>query len=661
MAELPDELTPLFWTVLRETAGVVPASRDALNIKGVDSKLVATARPAQHVEAEVAAGTLADAADAVVEISEFERRLARRGAGRTRANLVDSLAWSPDAEALLDLIAKEGLPPGARSKYTTRRFLQDHFRVWKFPNVKLSEVDAGVRAFRGLRELTLSGNNVEVVRHLPPNVQSINLYANRLRGFALEDGPAESVVHLGAGYNYLDEAGLLSVARDLPNVMVLDVGCNSLTNLEQVLTIVESLPKLRHLYLAGNPVALAVDYRTTVIRRLPELESLDEYEITPEFREELAETDAKAAAAADATSRDEGETKIDAAAAADGEGDAEGAGGGGGNEAKESQTSGQPGPPPRDGSSARFVMVLNELRGLLTPQGMAPAADAEEDAAPAKGKKGKKPAKKKGKAAEPEPEDEAASPPPKYFVRVYGLDKEPFVSPLLDLSHEWHLGWREVVDIPVSLELREFCQFGRVTVEVCEQPQPEAPVAEGGAGDAGDGSAGQGSSSADGGEGKDGDGKDGGVGKDGGDGGGKTSEAAAPEAPAPVVLARGHMRIGATVKASRRAVASVREPVTLRPQELPTPTLAEIEKRVTAAEKAAEEKAAEERDGDDAPEPTAEELEKKASAHRKAVRAQRRQLRDTMQVKTELQVCFMLDSNEALPEAAAPPEAADDG
>jgi hypothetical protein len=93
-------------------------------------------------------------------------------------------------------------------------------------------MDPALATFSGLRELNLSGNKVAVVQHVPPGLVSLCAYANNVRRVDVgTSGGVETLVHVGLGYNVLEDDGLYGLARLAPNVEVLDVCWNGLTDL----------------------------------------------------------------------------------------------------------------------------------------------------------------------------------------------------------------------------------------------------------------------------------------------------------------------------------------------------------------------------------------------------------------------------------------------
>lgn len=677
MATSAHPLTSVFWTVLLETAGVKPTGREAFSARGVDKTIIKRATTADLAERSAEYGDGPDAADSVLAIGEFERKLADRKArpARKRAQLVDSHSWSKDVAGLLHLIEEEAVPAGTYSKYKTRTYLQSHFTEWKLPNVKIDELDAGIEAFTGLKELYLSGNELRVIDHVPPSLMSLNVYCNHVERVDLPK-PAASVVNLGAGYNYIDHEGLCSVVRSFPRLRVLDLTCNSLTNLNATLDELEKLEDLSVLCLSGNALALQVGYRTAIMKRFPNMTHLDDIEITEEHREALAEAEEAAKKTAD------GVDGASAAGASEG-GDAAGAGAAPAttDAAADAGDASAPGssaasaiepeaPPVGTGELSatglpcmRIRVNIPQVVGMLTPAALAPQDEEAEDPKAAKGKKAaksKKPAKGKKGKPDPEPEEEGEAPKkedPLYFLRYTLLEgSPPIVSRQVKLGSELGIHHSRIIELPVTIPLREFVQFGRLQLEVCEQPPPPLPEAPQPPAEGDDGAGG--------GEGN-GEREDG-VAHDGAGDGGPAAAGVSVSRPAtpaePIVLATAAVRLEPLLKPTRKPSATVMQPVTFKALELPSPAIDAIDKKVTAKEKAAaeEEREKKEADGEEVVEPTEEELKAKQAAHKKAVRDERRSVREGVQVKCDVEVTAQFDLLEPLVTSTPPPPPKED-
>ena len=114
--------------------------------------------------------------------------------------------------------------------------------------------------------IDLTGNLIGAVRGVP--------VLTRLEGLLLGNNIIESVdAHIG---------------EMLPNLIWLSLADNRLTDLAS-LSFLNSLQKLEHVSLVGNPVTESPDYRLNVIARQPKIRFLDFQRVTDAERKEAKE------------------------------------------------------------------------------------------------------------------------------------------------------------------------------------------------------------------------------------------------------------------------------------------------------------------------------------------------------------------------------------
>jgi hypothetical protein len=147
----------------------------------------------------------------------------------------------------------------------------------------VSKLDAGLKRFPNLTELNVSGNRLTELKNLPASIVSVCAYANDITSVVVASPPLAACIHVGIGYNRLADAQLTPVIISFPNVVVLDVSFNSLTNLDFVASKLELLCSLEHLVLFGNPCALVYGYRRSILSTFPRLKSLDDILIPEDF------------------------------------------------------------------------------------------------------------------------------------------------------------------------------------------------------------------------------------------------------------------------------------------------------------------------------------------------------------------------------------------
>lgn len=167
--------------------------------------------------------------------------------------------WSPE----LDTIA--ALPKSLQ----TLAGVYGRLKTMQLTELEITSIDDAFPIhLEQLNGLDLSSNRVVRLQHLPPKLSQLDAYNNRIETI---DVMNESLIHLGLGFNTIATFPTCPSA-----IMSLDLCFNSLTSLVQVATVLPSLPSLKHLFLHGNPMALCVGYRETILQAAPQLQVLDD-------------------------------------------------------------------------------------------------------------------------------------------------------------------------------------------------------------------------------------------------------------------------------------------------------------------------------------------------------------------------------------------------
>ncbi len=225
-------------------------------------------------------------AEARRALAEFEARLEGEGSALIEGSDCDEeearapradLDWSDEAPEL-DRLAKST---------RTRQFAQldkvvAMVQTLRLGGMGITELDAGTRSLVKLRELTVSGNELEEIANLPAGLVSLQAYGCRVSRLDLQGCPAaaRSLLHLGLGYNALCVVG--SWVEDLSSLASLDLCYNAITDLGAALGLLQTLRgSLRVLHLHGNPCALTPGYRARVLAALPGLALLDGLPVSP--------------------------------------------------------------------------------------------------------------------------------------------------------------------------------------------------------------------------------------------------------------------------------------------------------------------------------------------------------------------------------------------
>jgi Leucine-rich repeat (LRR) protein len=174
-------------------------------------------------------------------------------------------------DGLLGLVEKLGpLNPNL----TSEAFIKPFFKHLNLSQLSIISFDEDLTKFSNLTNLDLSKNNISNIDFLSPKLKFLKVYNNKVSQISCAKQP--SLCFLGAGYNALTSAGMSQLTQRFRSLLSLDVCYNNLTNLRQFLDDAQALTKMRHLALAGNPLCLLPYYRLVVIKRLPQLQLLDE-------------------------------------------------------------------------------------------------------------------------------------------------------------------------------------------------------------------------------------------------------------------------------------------------------------------------------------------------------------------------------------------------
>lgn len=139
--------------------------------------------------------------------------------------------------------------------------------------------------FIRLVELDLSGNPFHegIMQGLPHQLRILNVYDCQI--LYIHHLP-ETLVHLGLGYNAVDNVE--AIVAMCPKLVSLDLSFSSLTNFGETLDLLSRLEGLKHLFLLGNPLSFADQYRAWVLTKIPTLTVFDDMPINPNKKEEVS-------------------------------------------------------------------------------------------------------------------------------------------------------------------------------------------------------------------------------------------------------------------------------------------------------------------------------------------------------------------------------------
>lgn len=150
-----------------------------------------------------------------------------------------------------------------------------------------------------LRELKLNESELSSIRDLGTNLWELEVLWVRTCGLKDIDGigAMEGLKELYLSYNDVSDLTPLLMHEQLE---VIDLEANAIADMSQ-LDVLATCKRLRDLTLTMNPIESLAEYRRLVVSRIPQLESLDDEEITADDRREPS-AEAVAAAAEGKTS-----------------------------------------------------------------------------------------------------------------------------------------------------------------------------------------------------------------------------------------------------------------------------------------------------------------------------------------------------------------------
>jgi len=197
--------------------------------------------------------------------------------GESSAAGEDGLPWSDDAQELMHMVAKLGVN---NQNLSSEAFLKPFFRNLRLMKLAISELDADCVKFTRLTYLDVSQNALTAIDNLPPNLRFLKAYSTNISKIACK--PTTSLCFLGLGHSYMGAAGLEQAARRFRNLLSLDLSFTEVAGIQEVVTHLQPLQKLRQLCLSGSPVCLLPYHRLKLLHWLPQLKVLDGVDVSDE-------------------------------------------------------------------------------------------------------------------------------------------------------------------------------------------------------------------------------------------------------------------------------------------------------------------------------------------------------------------------------------------
>ena len=163
---------------------------------------------------------------------------------------------------------------GMMADFCNEDYIINFFETLYFQRMGIENMDASLSKMGNLQVLNLSYNKLTSIPSvLPPKLQELNLTGNMITYVAT--GSHKSLLHIGVAYNQLNDDGLKAIAISFPKLFCIDIAHNCLESITETIVTLSTLPDLKMLYLIGNPVMLAPNYRTVMKTKFNTLKVLD--------------------------------------------------------------------------------------------------------------------------------------------------------------------------------------------------------------------------------------------------------------------------------------------------------------------------------------------------------------------------------------------------
>ncbi|KAH9502447.1 Leucine-rich repeat-containing protein 43 [Bulinus truncatus] len=179
--------------------------------------------------------------------------------------------WTDEGEKLKNLAVKI---PWHLSDETIFSYLSS-VRIY---DQGVTSIDKHLLKLTNLEELSLSANYISSVSsaNLPRILKRLELHANKITDVSELCVNPPPLEHLGLGRNFLTWVDKHITGSNWPKLLSLDISHNDLCDIIKVISALETLPKLRHLVMNGNPLSLIPAYRGFTIDSLKHLMVFDD-------------------------------------------------------------------------------------------------------------------------------------------------------------------------------------------------------------------------------------------------------------------------------------------------------------------------------------------------------------------------------------------------
>lgn len=400
----------------------------------------------------------------------------------------DTFDWSDEARVLANLISSDlRLEDRRRPELTTRDFALSYFKSLRMKDMNIVHIDEGLKDFTSLTELSLSGNPLGMLRRLPETLVILNVYNCNIR--EIGDMVLPNLVHLGIGYNEINDEVLAKFPEHFPNILSLDIGYNHLTNFRKTTDSLGGVPKLMQLMLFGNPCCLIRGYTSLALQALQKLARFDNVPVGADDREHYDEVLRRLVEEEKAAQPSSEVEEVVAAVGGEDGGEEE-------NKDAEKVEEVAQAEEPQDPLTVLQISVSTVMNAPTPTLPKPPPKDEVSDESSMQSSEGDSKGKKKGGKKTPSPPSRPASPEEmtvedwktlaqeqdlRYFVRVIPPSKAgehiAYTTRAIEWDPEIVFGDTERLEVPRTAELTECIQFDGLHLELWQSyPGIKTPV-----------------------------------------------------------------------------------------------------------------------------------------------------------------------------------------
>lgn len=149
----------------------------------------------------------------------------------------------------------------------------------KLSNNNITVMDALLQQFHSLKYLSLTGNRISHVENLPKQLEFLALNGNLLKEYP-DLFKLEHLQHVGLSHNSIVQIFDNPSSCWLPSSLLsLDLANNCICSLQNVIGLLEKLPRLKIASFSRNPVSLLACYRSTIVTKSQNLLNLDDVKV----------------------------------------------------------------------------------------------------------------------------------------------------------------------------------------------------------------------------------------------------------------------------------------------------------------------------------------------------------------------------------------------